>query len=118
MLCGLFLACVFQPAHVVPETDYPVPDEQGNMENHWAIHQLLTTTNFAPSSKIFSWFVGGLNYQIEHHLFPNVCHVHYRKLSEIVKKTAKEFSLPYYTQPSFLKALIQHGRMLYKLGRA
>ena len=117
MFCGLFLACVFQPAHVVPETEYPVPDDQGNMENHWAIHQLLTTTNFAPSSKIFSWFVGGLNYQIEHHLFPNVCHVHYRKLSEIVRKTAKEFSLPYYTQPSFLRALIQHGRMLYKLGR-
>ena len=116
MIAGLLLACVFQPAHVVPETAFPLPDEKGKMENNWAIHQLLTTTNFAPTSRIFSWFVGGLNFQIEHHLFPNICHIHYKQISKIVRKTAKEFKLPYYSQPSFLKALSQHRKMLYQLG--
>ncbi|NNE56219.1 MAG: acyl-CoA desaturase, partial [Flavobacteriales bacterium] len=74
---GFVLACIFQPAHVIPSSDYPLPDNTGNMDNDWAIHQLATTANFAPKSRIFSWFVGGLNFQIEHHLFPNICHVHY-----------------------------------------
>ena len=117
LLGGLILASIFQPAHVVPDTEFPLPNEEGKMENHWTIHQLMTTCNFAPKSPIFSWFVGGLNFQIEHHLFPNVCHIHYKKLSKIVKQTAKEFSLPYYSQPSFIQALVQHGKMLYRLGR-
>ena len=116
MIAGLLLACVFQPAHVVPDTSFPLPDKDGKMENHWAIHQLLTTTNFAPSSRFFSWFVGGLNFQIEHHLFPNICHIHYKQISKIVRETAREFKLPYYSQPSFIKALIQHKKMLYQLG--
>jgi linoleoyl-CoA desaturase len=115
-LSGLILAMIFQPAHVVPETVYPMPDDSGNMENNWAVHQLLTTTNFAPKSQVFSWFVGGLNYQIEHHLFPNICHVHYKGISEIVKKTAHEFNLPYHSQPTFAAALINHGKLLYRLG--
>jgi linoleoyl-CoA desaturase len=64
-----------------------------------------------------SWYVGGLNYQIEHHLFPNVCHVHYRKISRIVKQTAQEFGLPYKSEPTFLGALIGHARLLKELGR-
>lgn len=116
-VAGLILACIFQPAHVIEDTDYPVPANSGNIENEWAIHQLLTTTNFAPGSKIFSWFVGGLNFQIEHHLFPNICHIHYKKLSTIVKTTAREFGLPYYVQPTFAHALWKHGKMLKELGR-
>ena len=116
-LAGLLLASVFQPAHVMPTTEYPLPNDEGKMENNWAIHQLLTTTNFAPGSRIFSWFVGGLNYQIEHHLFPNVCHVHYKQLSRIVQQTAKEYGLPYHTQKTFLGAIYQHATMLRNLGR-
>lgn len=114
---GFILTIVFQPAHVMPDSDYPLPDHSGNMENNWAIHQMHTTTNFAPKSRLFSWYVGGLNFQIEHHLFPNICHVHYKKISEIVKKTASEFSIPYHVQPTFVKALVEHGRMLKRLGR-
>lgn len=115
---GLVLACVFQTAHVMDETEYPIPDAEGNMENSWAIHQLLTTANFAPRSRIMSWFIGGLNYQIEHHLFPNICHIHYPKISRIVSETARSFGLPYNIQPTFLAALLNHGRMLKQLGMA
>jgi linoleoyl-CoA desaturase len=97
------------------ETDFPVPDENNNIESQRAIHQITTTTNFATKSRLFSWFAGGLNFQIEHHLFPTISHVHYKKLSKIVKKTADEFGLPYYNQPTFAHAVYYHGRMLYKL---
>ena len=117
-VAGFILAIIFQPAHVMPDTAFPLPDDQGNMENKWAIHQLMTTVNFAPKSRLFSWYVGGLNFQIEHHLFPNVCHVHYKKISEIVRKTAEEFSLPYYSKPTFFDALMAHKNFLKQLGRA
>lgn len=115
-VCGLILSTIFQAAHVVDETSFPIPDTDGNIENNWAVHQLATTANFAQKSRIFSWFIGGLNYQIEHHLFPNICHVHYRKISKIVKETAQEFQLPYYGDLSFLGALRSHYRLLSKLG--
>lgn len=116
-IAGLILACIFQPAHVMPSTTFPNPPEGSTVENTWATHQLYTTTNFAPQSKFFSWFVGGLNFQIEHHLFPNICHVHYNKLSKIVKETALEFNLPYHSAPTFSNALAEHTRLLYRLGR-
>lgn len=115
---GLILGIIFQPAHVLPSTEYPLPDATGNVENDWAIHQLYTTANFAPKAKIFSWYVGGLNYQVEHHLFPNICHVHYPALSKIVQETANEYNLPYISMKTFGGALVEHGKMLYQLGRA
>jgi linoleoyl-CoA desaturase len=114
---GLTLGTVFQAAHVVPTSEYPMPDEDGNLKNNWAMHQMLTTANFSPKSRIFSWYIGGLNYQIEHHLFPNICHVHYRKISSIVKQAASDFGIPYNVQPSFVKAVWSHGKMLKQLGR-
>lgn len=115
-IAGLILGMIFQPAHVVPTVDYPLPDDSGNIKADWAVSQLINTANFAPNSRLFSWYVGGLNFQIEHHLFPNVCHVHYKKLSEIVRKTASEFNLPYQSEKTFFGALYTHGRMLKKLG--
>ena len=116
VICGLFLALVFQTAHVVENTSFFAPDEDGSLENSWAIHQVLTTANFGRKSLFFSWFIGGLNYQIEHHLFPNICHVHYKKLSPIVEQTAKEFNLPYHQYETFVEALSSHFKMLYQLG--
>lgn len=113
---GLITAVVFQLAHVIPDTNFPQPDAEGNLENSWAIHQLLTTANFAPKNKIISWFVGGLNYQIEHHLFPNICHIHYSRIAKIVEKTAQEYGLPYVSYPSFRSALKVHAKMLWMLG--
>jgi linoleoyl-CoA desaturase len=116
-IAGFTLACIFQPAHVVPTSVYPMPDESGNIDADWAVSQLYNTANFAPSSRLLSWYVGGLNYQVEHHLFPNICHVHYRKLSQIVQQTAKEYNLPYHSYHTFRRALIEHTRMLRNLGR-
>ncbi len=116
-ITGMVLGLIFQPAHVMPTSEYPIPDNTGNMENNWAVHQLYTTTNFAPKSKLFSWYVGGLNFQIEHHLFPNICHVHYKKISKIVEAKAKEYGLPYHSKETFYAALVEHGKMLKALGQ-
>ncbi|WP_207432077.1 fatty acid desaturase family protein [Sabulibacter ruber] len=114
---GTVMGLVFQLAHVVEGTDFPVPNEQGNMEEAWANHQMRTTANFAPKSAVASFFLGGLNRQIEHHLFPKVCHVHYPAISKIVKETAAEHDLPYLEIESFKAALLSHYRMLRKLGK-
>jgi len=116
-VAGFILATIFQTAHIMPECDHPKTNNEGTIENNWAIHQLQTTSNYAPKSKLFSWFVGGLNFQVEHHLFPNICHVHYKDISNIVKQKAKKYNLPYYTQKNYLKALIEHTKMLKHLGR-
>ena len=117
LIAGLVLSLVFQPAHVIPETSFTKPSPSGDVEADAKVHQLYTTANFSMKSKWFTWFVGGLNFQVEHHLFPNVCHVHYRALSKIVKKTAEEFQLPYYNNKSFLSALRAHAKMLKMLGQ-
>ncbi|MFZ5942244.1 MAG: fatty acid desaturase family protein [Bacteroidota bacterium] len=114
---GFILTTIFQTAHVMISSDYPLPDENGMMENNWAIHQLKTTSDFAPGNRLLSWFIGGLNYQIEHHLFPNISHVHYPAIAPIVRETASRYGLPYYVQPGFFSALKAHAAMLRKLGR-
>ena len=117
-IAGFILGIVFQPAHVMPETDFVEAPKDLHIENNFAIHQMETTSNFAPKSRIFAWYVGGLNFQVEHHLFPNICHVHYRKLSEIVKATAEEFNVPYNSHKTFIKAVFYHAKMLKQLGKA
>ena len=113
---GLVLSSIFQTAHVVPSSEYPIPDGDGKLDNNWAVHQLYTTSDYAPGSIIFSWLVGGLNYQVEHHLFPNVSHIHYKKISKIVQAKAKEYGLPYHVNKSFATAVWQHIKMLRLLG--
>jgi len=113
---GLMLSVIFQLAHMVEKNDMPMPNEVGEMKNTWAIHQLFTTTNFATNNKIMNWFSGGLNHQVEHHIFPNISHVHYNKISEIVKETALEFDLPYNEYKSTREAIKSHFRHLRTLG--
>lgn len=116
---GLFLSCIFQPAHIMEESPFELPVEsegKRKMENSWAIHEIVNTTDFAPGNRILSWFAGGLNFQIEHHLFPHVCHVHYKNLAPIVHSTMIDFGLPYHVQPTFFRAVLEHARMLKKLG--
>jgi linoleoyl-CoA desaturase len=117
MIAGILITIIFQLAHVVEGPEHHEPNPTGTMENTWAIHQLRTTANFSKDNPFVSWFVGGLNYQIEHHLFPHICHVHYRKISSIVKDTALEFGLPYYENPRFFGAVASHFRVLRQLGR-
>ena len=86
------------------------------MEKEWAVHEVETTANFAPRSKLAAWYLGGLNNQIEHHLFPNVCHLYYPRLRKIVEETCRDFSVRYHSYPSFLSALQSHYRHLKTLG--
>ena len=116
MICGTLLSLVFQPAHVSDQVTFYEDPGDNRLTINFAEHQLYTTLNFANSSRWFTWFVGGLNFQIEHHLFPHICHVHYRPISKIVKQTAAEFDLPYSAESSFFGALGSHARMLKRLG--
>jgi linoleoyl-CoA desaturase len=114
---GMILSLVFQLAHIVPNTAMPLPDKDGNLEHTWAVHQLYTTSNFAPSNRLVNFYTGGLNHQVEHHIFPHISHVHYGKLAKIVKQTAKEFNLPYNEYKTTRKAIIEHFRHLGVLGK-
>jgi linoleoyl-CoA desaturase len=116
MVAGMILTLVFQLAHSVEGTTHPLPDADGVVGNDWAIHQVQTTVNFSPGNKLLSWYVGGLNYQIEHHLFTRVAHVHYPALSPIVKRTAEEFGLEYRVNPTLLGALRSHYSLLHRVG--
>jgi linoleoyl-CoA desaturase len=113
---GIVLGLVFQLAHVVEGTAFPLPNDEGNIEDAWAAHQLRTTANFARKNPIVNFLCGGLNLQVEHHLFPKICHIHYVALSEIVKQTAEEFDLPYIENETFGSALVSHYNMLKKFG--
>ncbi len=115
---GLTLALVFQLAHVVEDLAFEKAGVDPLLiENEWAIHQVRTTANFSPSNAFISWFVGGLNYQIEHHLFPRISHVHYPALSKIVQEKCKEHHLIYHSNDTLWSAVSSHFRMMRMLGQ-
>jgi len=119
IICGWTLAFLFQVAHVVPEAAFPVVDSSNGrpkLHQGWAAMQVRTTTNFSTNSMLWTHLSGGLNYQIEHHLFPSVCHLYYPSIHPIVKATCKEFDVPYYSYPSFWTALKAHFLHLKKVG--
>lgn len=119
LVAGFILSIVFQLAHTVEHTHFPMPDEaSGKMEDEWAIHQLKTTANFATKSRIISWFVGGLNFQIEHHLFPKISHIHYPNISKIIKQACREYNVEYVEYPHMYQAVISHVSFLKHMGRA
>jgi linoleoyl-CoA desaturase len=116
---GLTLSLVFQLAHVVENTEFehtPL-DTTKHIETAWAEFQIRTTSNFAMENRVISWFVGGLNFQVEHHLFPKVSHIHYPALSKIVQQKCKEFNLPYNYYPTMLGALRSHFKVMKQLGQ-
>jgi linoleoyl-CoA desaturase len=114
---GLTLSVVFQLAHIVEKTKFDVADGTHKViGSEWAIHEIRTTADFAPGNKIISWLVGGLNFQIEHHLFPQVSHIHYAALSKIVRQQCELFGLPYNYYPTVGQALFSHVRLMRRLG--
>ena len=113
---GLILSIIFQMAHIVEGAMQPVPDNDGNIENAWAIHQLQTTANFSDDNKFLSWFIGGLDFQVEHHLFPNISHIHYRNISDIVKSTVNDYGIVYNAKASLWDAIVSHSKMLRLMG--
>lgn len=119
VVAGFVLSIVFQLAHTVEDTEFPVPDVVTHkLEDEWAIHQLKTTANFATKSRFISWFVGGLNFQIEHHLFPKISHIHYPQISRIVKQACKEYGVVYVEYPKLHHAVASHVAFLKQMGRS
>ena len=88
------------------------------MESDWAVHQVQTTVDFGQGNRLLSWYIGGLNFQIEHHLFPHICHIHYPALAPVVADTCKEYGLRYTAQPTFRAGLVSHFRWLRRMGMA
>jgi linoleoyl-CoA desaturase len=115
-VASIILSFVFQMAHVVEGAEQPIAEN--DIQTEWHIHQFKTTSDFARNNKFLNWYVGGLNFQIEHHLFPNICHIHYTKIAPIVERTAKEYGIPYNLKPTFRSALLSHVHRLRDLGRA
>jgi linoleoyl-CoA desaturase len=104
---------------VVESTHFPKPDaESQRIEQEWALHQVSTTSNFATRNRFVSWLLGGLNFQVEHHLFPRVSHIHYPKISELVRETCREFNVTYLEYPSTRKAIYSHLLHLKSMGSA
>jgi len=119
MTAGFILSIVFQLAHTVEQTHFPLPVADTNrIENEWAIHQVETTANFATKNKWLSWYVGGLNFQIEHHLFPKISHVHYPAISKIIKQTCNDFGVRYVEFKRMRHAITSHTSYLRRMGRA
>jgi linoleoyl-CoA desaturase len=116
-VAGVILSVIFQMAHTVEGTSHPMPNEEGSIENSWAIHQMNTTVNFSRESKWISWYLGGLNFQVEHHLFPKICHVHYPAIAHIVKETADEYGVPYLENKRFSQAFRSHIVTLKRFGK-
>jgi linoleoyl-CoA desaturase len=116
---GFTLAIVFQLAHVVegPTFLHIEEGETKKLEEEWAIHQVKTTANFAPRNKIISWFVGGLNFQVEHHLFPRVSHIHYPAINLIVKQVCQDYGVQYNEFTTMRQAVLSHFRTMRQLGK-
>ena len=117
-VAGFIMSTVFQMAHVVDGAEQLRPDANGEINEEWAVHQLRTTSDFARNNLFLEYYIGGLNFQIEHHLFPNICHIHYRKIAPIVERTAKECGFAYNLKPSLGNAFHSHVHRLKELGRA
>ena len=115
LTAGIILGGVFQLAHVVEETEHPMPEEGGMMESAWMVHQMETTSNFANGNRLLTWYVGGLNHQIEHHLFPKVCSVHYPAIAPIVREAAEKTGVPYHHHETLGQAIGSHWRTLKRL---
>jgi linoleoyl-CoA desaturase len=116
-LVGVVVSVVFQLAHCVEEAEFPLARlEASSLENAWAIHQVETTVDFARRSRVQTWLLGGLNFQIEHHLFPRLCHINYPAISEIVEQTCFEFGVKYRQNESFRAGLASHFRWLRRMG--
>jgi len=118
MITGFIISIIFQLAHTVEHTDFPLPNDAGKIENEWAIHQVATTANFATKNRVISWLVGGLNFQIEHHLFPRISHVHYPAISTIIRRACSDYGLTYIEFPKMHHAILSHIAYLRRLGKA
>jgi linoleoyl-CoA desaturase len=117
MVTSLITATTFQLAHCVEEASFSSPDELRAERRIWAVHEVETTVDFCPRNPVITWMLGGLNFQIEHHLFPKVPHTHYPKIAEIVRRNCLKHDVRYSFHPSLRRALRSHFLHLREMGR-
>jgi linoleoyl-CoA desaturase len=117
MVVSLIVAVTFQLAHCVEEADFLSAQELAAKPRVWAVHEVETTVDFCPRNPGLSWLLGGLNFQIEHHLFPRVPHTHYAQIAKIVRRNAELHGVRYVSHPSLRAALRSHVRHLRAMGR-
>jgi len=117
LTAGLILGVVFQLAHVVEGPDHVASAAGDEIEDSWLVHEMKTTSDFGRDNRLLCWYVGGLNFQVEHHLFPRVCSIHYPAISPIVEEVARKYGIPYHSNPTFRDAVASHVRMLKEYGR-
>jgi len=115
-LLSLVLAVTFQLAHSVEHASFPTRSSEGDIDSEWAVHQVSSSVDFAPGNALLTWYLGGLNHQIEHHLFPKICHVHLPALVPIVRATCAQFGVPYRSHPTARAAIASHARWVYAMG--
>lgn len=118
LAAGVTISLIFQLAHIVENVTFPEADEEGVIHQNWAVHEIMTTSNFATQNPFITFILGGLNFQVEHHLFPNVCHAHYPEINKILRETTREFDLPYNENPTLMLAIKSHFRKLKHFGRS
>jgi linoleoyl-CoA desaturase len=116
VVVGIVLSAVFQLAHCVEHADFPIGRVAGQIDNAWAVHQVETSVDFARHSRAACWLLGGLNFQIEHHLFARICHVNYPAIAALVEETCKEFGIRYNYNKTFFAALRSHYYWLRAMG--
>jgi linoleoyl-CoA desaturase len=110
------MAVTFQLAHCVEEASFASADELRVDKVEWAVHEVQSTVNFCHRNRLLTWMLGGLNYQIEHHLFPALPHTHYPQLAPIVRRNCERHGIRYATQPTLRRALRSHSRHLRSMG--
>ena len=116
VILAIIFTIVTAPAHVATSNKYFTPNSKGIIEENWAVVQLETTTDFSRNSWIANNFFGGGNYQVVHHLFPGICHIHLPWISQIVDKTTLEYGLEY-NHTSLISVLHHHVKMLRAFGQ-
>jgi linoleoyl-CoA desaturase len=117
MVTSLIMATTFQLAHCVEEASSATTGEILAQKPVWAVHEVETTVDFCPRNPVLTWVLGGLNFQIEHHLFPKVPHTHYPRIAEIVRRNCERYDVRYTAQPSLRAALRSHFVHLRTMGR-
>jgi linoleoyl-CoA desaturase len=117
MVTSLIMATTFQLAHCVEEASSASSQDLRTEKPEWAVHEVETTVDFCPRNPVLTWMLGGLNFQIEHHLFPRVPHTHYPRIAEIVRRNCERHGVRYTSQPSLRAALRSHVVHLRTMGR-
>ena len=108
-ITSLVIENIFIVNHIQPSL------HSHNSEIHWSINQIKTSCNWSSNSRFFNWFTGGLNNQIEHHLFPTMNPYLYTRISPIVKNTCKKHHIPYNDFPTFWDAWISMIKFIHRL---